>query len=398
MISFETALQKVLEQVQNYGTEKIHLSKSENRVLGESVYADRDFPPFDRATKDGIAINSKTLERGERFFETENIAQAGAPQLELKNSWKCIEIMTGALVPKQTDTVIMYEHLHRKNNGFELVQEATKGQNIHYQGSDVTAGTELLRPNLRLTAAEVGALASVGKKEVMVKSVPRIAVIATGDELVDVDKKPLPFQIRKTNSHSLQSLLKKQGSASNCYHLKDDKKALGSSLKEYLQKYDVLLLSGGVSKGKYDFLPETLTALGVEQLFHKVAQRPGKPFWFGIHKTERTVVFAFPGNPVSTFVNFHVYFEPWLDQTLGVNTSRFSVILEEAIQNTTPLTLFKGVKLSLKSGSLYARPISTTGSGDVIGLTKIDGFIQLAPKATFEQGREMPFIPTRTLL
>ncbi len=398
MVSFQKAFHFIQQHLQDYGVEKIPFSRAENRILAEPIYADRDFPPFNRSTRDGIAINSKALSAGKEIFNSIGIAPAGSPQLELKDEDDCIEIMTGAIVPRNADTVIMYEHLERGEDTFRIVQEAKSGQNIHYQASDLPKGGELLKPGVRITAAEIGVLSSIGKIEVSVKRNPSIAVISSGDELVDVDKTPLPFQIRKSNSYSLKSFLREEDIEADLYHLMDDPSVLEQKIKQLIQEYDVLLLSGGVSKGKYDFLPEIFDKLGVEKVFHRVLQRPGKPFWFGKHEKQKTLLFAFPGNPVSTFVNYHVHFKPWLNTTLGVDTPRFTVFVKHPMENTTDLTLFKGARIGFENNSLWAEEVQTTGSGDVAGLTKIDGFIQLNPESKVEKGDQLPFIPTRLVM
>lgn len=396
MISFIAALQKVLDNAQDYGSERVDLMQSNNRVLAETIIADRDFPPFDRATKDGIAISFDSVLSPNQTFKVSGIAQAGSPQQVLQNNTECIEVMTGAMVPESADTVVMYEHISLDNGSFSLLRPVTKGQNIHYAGSDVTKSEELLKPGVQITAAEIGVLASVGKSEVLVKKLPKIAVIATGNELVEVDEKPLPYQIRKSNSFTLKGLLTKESIFADLYHLIDEPDALKEKLEVLVTDYDVLLLSGGVSKGKFDFLPETFDALGVEKIFHKVLQRPGKPFWFGKLKSKNTTIFSFPGNPVSTFVNYHVYFKPWLNKTLGVATSEFTVFLNEPIHNKTDLTLFVGVTISIHKGELFAKIVTTTGSGDLIGLSKVDGFIQISPKEVLDDGKKLvPFMPTR---
>lgn len=396
MISFKAALQKVLDNAQDYGSEHVDLMQSNNRILAETIIADRDFPPFDRATKDGIAISFDRVLSANQTFKVSGIAQAGSPQLILQNNTECIEVMTGAMVPESADTVVMYEHISLDNGSFSLLRPVTKGQNIHYTGSDIAKSKELLKPGVQITAAEIGVLASVGKSEVLVKKLPKIAVIATGNELVEVDEKPLPYQIRKSNSFTLKGLLAKESISADLYHLVDEPDALKEKLEVLVTDYDVLLLSGGVSKGKFDFLPETFDALGVEKIFHKVLQRPGKPFWFGKLKSKNTTIFSFPGNPVSTFVNYHVYFKPWLNKTLGVATPEFTVFLNESIHNKTDLTLFVGVTISIHNGELFAKIVTTTGSGDLIGLSKVDGFIRLSPKEVLDEGKNLvPFIPTR---
>ncbi|MEM9076324.1 MAG: molybdopterin molybdotransferase MoeA [Bacteroidota bacterium] len=395
MISFQKAFQSIQEHTQDYGSEIVEFSHAENRILAESIYADRDFPPFDRSTRDGIAINSNALKAGKKVFKIAGISAAGSPQLELNNENECLEIMTGAILPVNADTVIMYEHLRKEKDSFVLEKEAVSGQNIHYQASDIELGGKVMGSGIRITAAEIGVIASVGKVKLQVRKNPTIAVISTGDELVDVTETPLPYQIRKSNSHSLKSLLKKEGIEADLFHLMDNPSVLEKKIKQLIQEYDVLLLSGGVSKGKYDFLPEIFDKLGVEKVFHRVLQRPGKPFWFGKHKEEKTLLFAFPGNPVSTFVNYHVHFKPWLNKTLGLDAVGISVFLKHPLENKTDLTFFKGVRVVFENGTLWAEEVQTTGSGDVAGLTKINGFVRLKPESKVTEGELLPFIPTR---
>lgn len=394
MIAFKEASQKVLENVPDFGTEWVDLKDSNGRVLAETIYADRDFPPFDRATRDGIAIAFDGILTPDQRFKVTGIAPAGSPQQVLGNVYECIEVMTGAMVPKNADTVVMYEHINLENGNASLQKPVEKGQNIHYRGSDIAENAALLQPGVKITPAEIGVLASVGKAKVLVKKLPKIGVISTGNELVDVTETPLPHQIRKSNVITLQGLLAQLGIAADNYHLVDDPEVLKEKLDGLLTDYDVLLLSGGVSKGKYDFLPETFDLLGVEKIFHRVAQRPGKPFWFGKHDSKGTILFSFPGNPVSTFANYHVYFKPWLNKTLGATTREFDVFLSEPFTNKTDLTLFVGVTLSLHKGTWFAKTLATTGSGDLLGLSKIDGFIRLEPKQVLVADKNLvPYIP-----
>ena len=397
MISFEKAKELVREYIQSYGDETVILNKALDRILAETIVADRDFPPFDRATKDGIAINFEAFTENEPL-PIEGIAQAGSPQLTLENPKSCLEVMTGAMVPLNADTVVMYEHTVRENNSFKITKPIKKGQDIHYQASDMAKGAVLLTPGTKITASEIGILASVGKATVQVKNMPRVAVISTGDELVDVSQKPLPYQIRKSNSHTLQSLLENEKIDADLFHLHDELPVIKIKLEELLGKYDVLLLSGGVSKGKYDYLPEAFDQLGIEKVFHRVLQRPGKPFWFGKHQPSNTLLFSFPGNPVSTFVNYHLYFKPWLTLSLGREPQEFTVILSDSFSNTTDLTLFVGVKINFEGGKLMAKMISTTGSGDLTGLSKVDGFVHINPKQVIEPHQAVPFTPARNVI
>ncbi|NJB69868.1 molybdopterin molybdotransferase [Saonia flava] len=399
MISFENAYKKVLDHSQNYGNEAVSLNNATGRVLAENIVADRDFPPYDRSTKDGIAINFKAFEKGQVEYSIQGTLAAGAPQSKLNDSYDCLEIMTGAVLPENTDTVIMYEHIAIKDGKATVIKPPILGQNIHYQGGDEKKGAVVLHKNRKITAAEVGVLASVGKSEVLVKKLPKITLISTGNELVDVHETPLPHQIRKSNMHTLTSALKEEGILPSSLHLLDEKHKIEQSLEIALKENDVLLLSGGVSKGKYDFIPDALQALGVQKVFHRVLQRPGKPFWFGVHKELGTVVFSFPGNPASTFANYTIYFKDWFNKTLGLPIPKIDVILKEDINIGGDLTRFIRAEAGIKNGKLYAKIIHGNGSGDLTSLVKSNGFIKLAPKTTpYKAGDLVPFIAARSIL
>ena len=395
MINYDEAYAKVLEYTRDLGLESVALLHCNRRVLAEDVLADRDFPPFDRATKDGIAINSKALEEGNKSFKIEGLASAGMPRQRLNDNHSCIEVMTGAVVPENADTVIMYEHLNIKDGFATLLQDVKKAQDIHFKGSDVVLGTVLLSKNSIIGPAEIGVLASVGKSEVLVKKLPKVCVVSTGNELIAVSETPLPHQIRRSNALSLCAALQKENIEATSIHLKDDKVSIKKELSQILKTYDVVLLSGGVSKGKFDFLPEVMESLEVRKVFHRVAQKPGKPFWFGIQPALKTIVFSFPGNPVSTFANYHVYFLPWLYRSLGIEIPGEEVILDGPFQVYPPLTRFVQVKTENKKGVLWATPVRENGSGDLTSLALSDGFICLRPREkAYENGEVVPFIST----
>ncbi|MEA1785346.1 molybdopterin molybdotransferase MoeA [Arenibacter sp. GZD96] len=393
MITFAKAYDHVLAAQRHYGTEEVPLFRALGRVLAEPVYADRDFPPFDRATKDGIAIAFKGLQHGSQFRIVGVIA-AGTAQGALNNMECCLEIMTGAVLPKNADTVVMYEDISIENDSVILHNIPEKGANVHYQGSDTKKGSVVLEANSKITAASIGVLASVGKASVLVKKVPKITLVSTGDELVEVDQIPLPHQIRKSNVHSLFALLGHEGITPNLRHMPDDKAVLRRELADALRESDLLLLSGGVSKGKFDFIPEILSELEVTKIFHGVLQKPGKPFWFGHHQASGKLIFSFPGNPVSTFVNYHVYFKDWLATSLGLAVPKGTVKLRESAKVSGSLTRFMGVKVQLEDGVLWAWPINENGSGDLTSLVWVDGFVRLSPKEeTYDKGSVVPFVP-----
>ncbi len=398
MISFEAAYQLVMEHTSDFGTAMVSLENANGHVLAERIFADRDFPPFDRATKDGIAINFSAIERGIHELKIGGIAQAGSPQQELGGEDLCMEVMTGAMVPKNADTVIMYEHVQIANDIAKILKVVKKGQNIHYKGADEPQGSTVLEEGTKITAAEIGVLASVGKAQVLVKRKPTVTVISTGNELVGVSDKPEAHQIRKSNSHTLTAALELQGIKAIELHISDRVSAIKTAIESALQESDVLLLSGGVSKGKFDFLPEVFEQLGAEKVFHRVMQRPGKPFWFGKHSQSSTTIFAFPGNPASTFANYHIYFLPWLQQSEGIKVAQNHVILEESFKNNTDLTRFIRAHASLKKGKLSATLVLGNGSGDLTSLTRANGFVLLEPNTNNEVGTPTPFFPTKRLL
>ena len=410
MISVEQALQIVRSTSQDFGEETIPFLNSVGRILKEEIAADRDFPPFNRVAMDGIAIDFNTFKNGQRAFKIEGIQAAGSAQLSLLDATNCIEVMTGAVLPNNVNTVIRYEDVTVTNGIATInIDALTNGQNIHSKGKDGLAGAVLIAANTNISAAEIGVLATVGKAFVRVAKQPKVLIISTGDELVGVAEEPLAHQIRKSNVFTLVSLLERLNIPSNTAHIADDKPILKAKIARYLKEYDVLLFSGAVSKGKFDFLPEVFAELEVKKLFHKVAQRPGKPFWFGcttfsnknkqegtVKKKKQTIVFGFPGNPISTFVNCLAYFYPWFYNSVAIALKEEVAVLAEDLLFKPDLEYFLQVKLENRNGSLTALPISGNGSGDLASLVKTDAFIQLPNyKTEFKKGEVYPIIRYR---
>lgn len=396
LISVKEATSIILGEIESFGTEQVSFDKALGRILKEDIKADREMPPFDRVSMDGIAIKTSVFESGQRTFKIEGVQAAGSEQLTLLNNNHCLEAMTGAMLPLGTDAVIPYELISINDNLATINTEDVRHfQNIHKQGLDRKKNEILIPKNFKITSAEVGVLATVGKAKVKVAKNPKIAIISTGDELVDVDQEPKPFQIRKSNVHSLVSLLKESGIESDSYHLPDNKSALTQKIQSLLEEYDVLMFSGAVSKGKFDFLPEILDQLGVKKLFHKVQQRPGKPFWFG--KKDETTVFAYPGNPVSTYVSCLKYFFPWFHYSLkGDIESPSYAVLDRDFIFKPALTYFLQVRLKNEKGMILASPIAGNGSGDLANLTQNDAFMELpSDRSDFKKGEVFPVITYR---
>ncbi|WP_299063083.1 molybdopterin molybdotransferase MoeA [uncultured Polaribacter sp.] len=395
MISVKEALETVLNSIQNFGVEEIPFIKSVGRVLKEDILADRDFPPFNRVSMDGICIDFNAFNNGQRDFNVEGIQAAGSEQMTLKNNENCIEVMTGAVLPNNANTVIRYEDVTLKNGIATInINKINDCQNVHAKGKDGKAGDVLISKNKIISAAEIGVFATVGKSVVKVAKQPKVMIVSTGDELVGVDEIPLEHQIRRSNVFTLVSLLEKLNIPSETAHITDDKPILKSKIKSFLKEFDVLLFSGAVSKGKYDFLPEVFEELGAEKLFHKVAQRPGKPFFYG--KTDECNIFGFPGNPISTFVNCLAYFYPWYYKSTGVEIEEETAILAENVSFKPNLEFFLQVELKSKFGHLVAFPIKGNGSGDLASLVNADAFIQLPnDKSEFKSGEVFKIIRYR---
>ena len=396
MVSVSEASRIILENLYNPVFMTCKLTESVGRVIDEEVVADRDFPPFDRVTMDGIGVSYEQLLSGQREFNIEGIQPAGVPQKKLNIKTNCLEVMTGAIVPEGVDTVIRYEDVEISNGKAHVsIDEFKLFQNIHARGIDVKVNNKLMAPGQILSAAEVALLASVGKSEVKVKSTPRISIISTGDELVDVNAVPELHQIRRSNSYALYAALREMGITASMYHVIDSEIEIENSLKEILATSDSIILSGGVSKGKFDYVPKVLEKLSVKKLFHQVSQRPGKPFWFGTSKDNK-VVFALPGNPVSTFMCYYKFIKPWLLESLGTMHSSLTAILAKDFTFQPPLTYFLQVKAKVEGGRLMAYPVVGGGSGDFANLGEVDGFLELPlEQSEFKAGDVFPFIGFR---
>ena len=396
MVTVQQAEELILAQAKDYGTEQLYFEDAIGRVLAEAITADRDLPPYNRVTMDGIAIQFAAFENGQRVFTIAGTQAAGDMPIEINNSSECVEIMTGAALPASTDTVIRYEDLSIKDDIATVITDnVLKNQSIHYKGRDKSQGDIVVQKNSIVTPAIIQMAAAVGNEALMVKKLPKVVIISSGDELVNVNETPTPYQIRKSNNFTIKAALKQYGVESNMLHIADDAAITEAAIESSLQQYDVIILSGGVSEGKYDYIPKALEHCGVEKLFHKVQQRPGKPFWFGKH-ANGALVFAFPGNPVSTFMCLHRYFFPWLQQSLHFVKPAVYAQLTSDFVFKPALQYFLQVQLRVnEAGSLLATPVEGNGSGDFANLVATDAFMELPlEENTFTKGavyRVWPF-------
>jgi molybdopterin molybdotransferase len=397
MIRVEEAEKIIFEHILPTNTEGVELQKTVGRVLAEDPSADRDFPPFDRVTMDGIAINYDSFKNGQRLFPIENTQAAGAPSLTLMDKTHCIEVMTGAMLPEGCDTVIRYEDLKIVDKKAEIIlQTIDYQQNTHKKGSDKKQNDVLILRGQKITAAEIATAATIGKTMLQVIKKPTVAVISTGDELVDIPDSPLPYQIRRSNVYAIAALLNDAFKIeAQLFHFIDDKALIIKGLQDILNQFDVVILSGAVSEGKFDFVPTALNVLGVEKLFHKVSQRPGKPFWFGLFQ-KKTVVFALPGNPVSTFMCACRYVLPFIEASMGIEPVRTSGMLLEDVIFKPDLTYFVPVKIISYHHTPIVKALTGNGSGDLANLNQADGFLELPKdKTEFKAGEYYPLIRYR---
>jgi molybdopterin molybdotransferase len=357
------------------------LSKCVGRILRQDVLAERDNPPFDRVCMDGIAVNSRALDVGMSTFFIEGIQGAGGVPRTLSHECHAIEVMTGAMLPHGTDVVIPMERYTVNDSRATLTasNHFPAFQNVQRRGVDGPLGSLMLTSGSVLGAPEIAVAASAGLARLTVAADPSVMIISTGDELVEPGEPIAAQQVRRSNVYAMAATLRSRGfERVGMDHIADDEAKLRTRLALHLATHDVMILSGGVSMGKFDFVPRILTELGVRGIFHVVAQRPGKPLWFGIGPGGQAV-FGLPGNPVSTLVCLIRYVMPAIRHAAGEvarRPDRFA--LSAAVRSDVPLTLFMPVCLVPDEwGRLWATPRPTNGSGDFLSLVGTDGFVEL---------------------
>lgn len=364
--------------------ERVPLGEAAGRILRADVQAERDQPPHDRVMMDGIAIRHGAPETL-RIIGTQ---RAGMAALTLADPATCIETMTGGILPHGADTIIPVERLTRDPGmaRIEAGYSARPGQFIHRQASDCRAGDTLLRAGLRLHAPAIAVLAGNGYADVMVSRRPSIAIVTTGDELVPVEGPVKQWEIRRSNEYAIAAALTLHGYG-NAERLwaPDDLEATRTTLEAALTQRDVVILSGGVSMGDFDYVPQALRRLGVRQIFHKVAQKPGRPLWFGIGP-QGQAVFALPGSPVSAVMCLTRYVLPALDVAQGTPQERVqTMILTESVSRLPGMTRFVPARLGRMregqpgDGLRGVTPLPVPTSGDFSHLGETDGLIDIPP-------------------
>jgi molybdopterin molybdotransferase len=360
MISFEEALQVIALSKIAVTVEEVPLIRALNRVLADDLLSDVDMPPYDKSAMDGFACRKEDL--GKELLIVEEIP-AGRVPVKSITPGQCARIMTGAMVPRGADYVLMKEHAAILTFDSIKCSRLSENSNICYQGEDVKSGDRLLSAGTRLLPAHLAIMAAAGCIRPKVFALPKIAVISTGNELVEPDKKPDSGKIRNSNGIQLTAQALQFGLPADYLGIiPDNREKLTETMTSTLKKYEVILISGGVSVGDYDFVPSVLQQLDVEILIHGMNVKPGKHLLFG--KRESHFVLGLPGNPVSSFVLFEMLVKPLLNSLMG-NTEKplwLSVPLAHRYSRKKDDTLFF-IPVSLSHGT--AEPLEYHGSAHI---------------------------------
>lgn len=356
------------------------LDQCTGRILRQDVYAERDNPPFDRVCMDGIAVSSAVLATGKRQFAIEALQPAGAPPLTLEIAENAIEVTTGAMLPGGTDCVIPWEQ-YDVADGIVSLKGDVKYEpfrNVQRRGEDSRPDVPMLTAGIRVGPTDIAVLASAGLATVAVSRQPSFLVVSTGDELIEPGQPIAAHQVRRSNAYAIASALHSRGFERIAGdHIRDDEAILSERLYQHLNTCDALILSGGVSHGKFDLVPKVLKQLCVQQVFYEIAQRPGMPMWFGVGPTGQ-MVFGLPGNPVATLACLVRYVIPAALTAMGLRNRP-----PERVTLTAPFspgrTVTQFVPVTVVSSQATPRP--TKGPGDFLGLTGSDGFVELPPQS-----------------
>lgn len=381
MLTVAEARHSVLEAMPTLDVESTPTGTSTGRVLRQNVIAERDQPPFDRVMMDGIAIAFDAFKAGTRSFPIQS-TQAAGDERQILDGGKCIEIMTGASLPEGADCIVPVERIVVHKGAATIADDyvAEAKQFIHPRGSDHEKGTTLLTGGRRISPMDIAVISSCGLTDVDVSRLPSIRVISTGNELVAAGRPIASHQVRLSNGPAIIAMMQDFGYTDCSHdHLVDDPDLLEQRIGDHLEAADVLILSGGVSMGKADYVPDVLKNLGVDVVFHKITQRPGKPMWFGTGPRGQ-VVFALPGNPVSTLVCCRQYVVPALERAsgLGAGAPEFASLTQD-VTFKPDLTCFLPVRLvSNTAGQTLAMPVHTNTSGDFAALSATHGYVELA--------------------
>jgi molybdopterin molybdotransferase len=384
MLTYDQARQTVIDRVtaspRRPRSISIHIADALGHVLAQEIIADRDYPPFDRSTRDGYAVRA-TEATARASLKCVGEIKAGDPITTPLSPKTCVQIMTGAAVPQGADAVVMIEHTHREGNETHFQQNAAPAQNIVQKGSEATKGQAVLHRGTRLGYAELGLAAQLGAAKLCCAKKPRVAILATGDEIVPVDASPGPFQIRNSNSVSLSAQVREAGGEPiTLASATDQTENLREKITQGLQE-DILVLSGGVSMGKYDLVEDVLKGLGAEFHFDGVAIRPGKPAVFATLRGKP--IFGLPGNPISTMVTFLLFVAPAIDLLSGAKPRPLPLLratLATPLKEKPGMTHFLPASLQWRNNTAEVTAFTWQSSGDTVTMAKANCYLVIGPE------------------
>ncbi len=420
MVEFEEALSIILKNTPVLPIEDIPVEQSVGRILKEDIYSKIEMPPFNKSAMDGYAVKSKNIQKLPTKLKCVGLIQAGARFKKKIKSGECVKIMTGAPLPDDTDSVVMVENTEvisrSQKNGvrrlpahaakhralpfmqipedIRILKNIKKGENVCTRGEDIRKGTRVLNKNICLSSSHIAIISSVGKEFVKVTGKPEAAILNTGGEIVPAGMKLSKNKIYNSNGPMLCALLNTDNIPYRFLGIAmDNEKKLRTAIKKGLE-YDLLLVSGGVSMGDYDLVPDILKKLGVRKKFHNVRMKPGKPFYFGMKS--RTLIFGIPGNPVSNFLAYYVFIQPVLYKMMGYKLPMpefHNAILEKTYRQKTGRNHFVLIRISKKPGQYYLTPVKSHGSADIQALSEADGFMIVHKNtALLKQNAKVNFI------
>lgn len=406
MLSFVDARRKVITITKNLphtpAVERAGLESAPGRILAENIIADRDYPPFDRAARDGFAVRSADCREPGATLRIIGEVRAGSAPERAVGSGECMQIMTGAAMPAGADAVVMIEQTRPGGSSNEIVIErsAQAGMNFVPRGTEARAGDVILRPGMRLGDAESSLAAQVGCAELIVYRQPRVAILSTGDEVVEVETEPGPFEIRNSNSVALAAQCRAAGGEPVLLGNAPDRADELRKLIERGLAEDILVMSGGVSMGKYDLVEGVLRELGAEFFFDAVDIRPGRPAVFGVCRGKP--VFGLPGNPVSTMVTFELFVVPAIDILGGSEPRPLPLLkarLAKPVEKKAALTHFVPALLEWAQGEATVTELAWQGSGDIGTVARGNCYL-VVPQAKLKlvAGEWVDVLPRRGLL
>ena len=377
MIEPDRALELVLQHARERDPEQRPLADAGGLVLAEAVQADRDFPPFPRAMMDGYAVCA--ADAGRAVEQVGEVAAGQIPQVEV-SAGRCVAIMTGAPCPAGTEAVVKVEDTSVEQGRVQLPDSIPAGQHVAAQGSECPQGQQVLAAGVRVSPLAVAVLASVGQQDVLVVRPPRAAVITTGSELADLGVAPEPHQIRNSNGPMLAAQARRTGWCGPLamLHAADTLEQLSAAL-ERAGEADVIMLTGGVSMGRYDLVPEALKRLGATTVFHKVTQKPGKPLLLA--RRDDQLIFGLPGNPLSSHFCFHRYVGPCLAAMAGHPPQPASRpgLLTAPLSVKGGRTKFILARAELRQGDAAVTPMLGKGSADIFTGPTANAYLVIPP-------------------